>query len=61
VTTEHITSAGAGAAIASPFWLPELQSVSEVCAALLPIAGVIWLIVQIATKIIVTRRALKRP
>jgi hypothetical protein len=55
MTTEHLTSAGAGAAIASPLWLPSLQTVSDVAAMALPILGVIWLVVQITTKLIEVR------
>lgn len=32
----------------TPWWLPILQGWSEVAALLLPIAGVIWLMIQIA-------------
>lgn len=46
-----MTDTGAIAAIASPIWLPALHQVSEVAALLLPIAGVIWLVVQIGVKI----------
>lgn len=46
-----VTDTGAIAAIASPIWLPALHQFSEVAALLLPIAGVIWLVVQIGVKI----------
>lgn len=42
--TNHIVAA---AAVASPWWLPGLQTWSEVAALLLPIAGLVWLIIQI--------------
>lgn len=48
---EMVTDTGAVAAIASPWWLPALHSWSEVAAQVLPIAGVIWLAVQIGIKI----------
>jgi hypothetical protein len=48
---EILTDAGAVAAIASPWWLPALHSWSEVAAQILPIAGVTWLVVQIAVKL----------
>ncbi len=49
---ETITNATAGAAVVSPFWLPSLQSVSEIASVLLPILGAAWLVVQIAAKVI---------
>lgn len=48
---EIVTDTGAIAAVASPWWLPALHQVSDVAALLLPIAGVIWLVVQIVVKI----------
>lgn len=48
---DKATTVVAGAAIASPAWLPKLQDVSDLSALLMPIAGLIWLIVQIYTKI----------
>jgi hypothetical protein len=53
---DTLTSAAAGAALTSPGWLHMLQDWSTVAGALLPILGAVWLIVQIATKIIETRR-----
>lgn len=50
-TGEVVTDTGAVAAIASPWWLPALHSWSDIAAQLLPIAGVTWLVVQIAIKI----------
>lgn len=52
MTTDHITSAGAGAAIASPLWLPAIQGLSDVCAVVLPILGVLWLLIQITVKLL---------
>ncbi len=37
----------ATAAVASPFWLPWLSQASELAGLLLPIAGLVWLIIQI--------------
>ncbi len=37
----------ASAAVASPVWLPSLQTVSETAALLLPVVGIIWLLIQI--------------
>ena len=48
---EIVTDTGAVAAIVSPWWLPALHQVSDVAALLLPIAGVIWLVVQVVVKI----------
>jgi hypothetical protein len=48
VTTERVTDAIAVASVASPIWLAH---VSELAALLLPVAGVIWLAVQIYTKL----------
>lgn len=48
---EIVTDTGAIVAIVSPWWLPALHQVSDVAALLLPIAGVIWLVVQIVVKI----------
>lgn len=41
------TDAVAVTAVVSPVWLPLINSVSEVSAVLLPIAGLVWLIIQI--------------
>lgn len=37
----------AASAVASPVWLPSLQTVSETAALVLPIVGVLWLMIQI--------------
>lgn len=49
---DRIGAVAAAGAIASPFWLTRLQGVSEVAAILAPILGVVWLLVQIITKVI---------
>lgn len=38
-------------AVASPWWLPALTEVSEVAGLLVPIAGLVWLVVQIVAKV----------
>lgn len=48
---EVVTDTGAVAAVISPWWLPALHSWSESAAQILPIAGVIWLAVQIGVKL----------
>lgn len=53
---EIVTDVGAVAAIASPWWLPTLHSWSVIAADLLPIAGVAWLVVQVAVKLHTTYR-----
>lgn len=45
--TNQTTNIVAGAAVATPFWFPTLQNLSEVAALLLPIAGLGWLVIQI--------------
>jgi len=44
---DGVNNSIAGAAVASPIWLPWLSSMSEVSALLLPIAGLAWLVIQI--------------
>jgi hypothetical protein len=48
---EVITTTGAVSAVASPWWLPSLQTISDTAALVLPILGVLWLIVQISVKL----------
>lgn len=48
---EVVTDTGAIAAIASPWWLSSLHTISEDAALLLPVFGVIWLAVQIIVRI----------
>lgn len=47
---EHSTTGVALGAIASPAWLPWLNTTAEFAAIIAPILGVIWLLVQIITK-----------
>lgn len=49
--TDHVTTAGAVGAIISPWWLPGLAEVSQFCALLAPILGVLWLLIQISHKV----------
>lgn len=37
----------ASAAVISPWWIPSLSDISQVTADLLPIAGLLWLVIQI--------------
>ena len=48
---ERITNTVATAAVASPWWLPSLADVSHTAGLLLPILGVVWLTVQIVTRL----------
>jgi hypothetical protein len=45
---EKTTTAVAVGATASPWWLPTLADLSQTAALLLPIAGLCWLVIQIA-------------
>lgn len=51
VTIEKITNGIATGAVISPVWLPWLMDISQFAALLLPIFGVVWLTVQIITRI----------
>ncbi|MER9252492.1 hypothetical protein [Mesorhizobium sp. M0598] len=44
---DNTTAGVAISAVASPVWLPMLQSVSDGAAIIAPILGTIWLVVQI--------------
>lgn len=48
---DNATTAIAAGAVASPVWLPWLQTASQVAAAVAPILGAIWLLVQIWAKV----------
>ena len=52
MNADQITNKVAGAAVASPFWLPWLADVSQLAGFMLPILGVAWLLVQIISKLI---------
>jgi hypothetical protein len=43
---DKITNGIAGAAVASPWWLPTITEVSHAATIALPILGVIWLSIQ---------------
>jgi hypothetical protein len=49
---DYITNTVAAAAVASPWWLEQLREFSTLAALLLPIAGLIWLGVQIWSKLL---------
>lgn len=56
---EAISEATAAAAITSSLWLPYLKETYEISAYLLPAFGILWLVVQIVAKILITRKQLK--
>jgi hypothetical protein len=51
---ETVKATAAATAVASPWWLPFLHSVSDTAALVAPILGVMWLALQI-THFIVKR------
>lgn len=44
---ERTTDVTAVAAVISPVWLPIIKEVSDVSSLLLPVAGLLWLLIQI--------------
>ena len=48
---DQITTAGAGVAIVSPWWLPVLNGASAAAAWLLPFLGCAWLVMQMYFKL----------
>lgn len=56
MTNETANKGLAIAAVASPWWLPVLQHVSEVATFVLPILGVFWIILQATIAIYKFRR-----
>jgi hypothetical protein len=48
---DTVTTAGAGAAVVSPWWLPLLTSSHDAAQFLLPFAGLAWLVIQAYYKI----------
>jgi hypothetical protein len=44
--TELVTDVVAAAAVVSPWWLPSLQQIHDGAAWALPIAGLLWLLLQ---------------
>lgn len=57
--TDHTTAGVAAGAIASPVWLPLLQDASNVAAVVAPLLGAVWLVVQIAGKLVDIRAKIK--
>jgi Na+/alanine symporter len=51
MTMEATNKGAAVAAIASPWWLPGLHTISEVAALVLPIMGVLWIVLQVVIAI----------
>jgi hypothetical protein len=49
---DRVTTGVAAGSLASPLWLPWLKTVSDGAALLLPIFGLIWLVVQIVTRLL---------
>lgn len=43
---DKTTTSIAFGAVVSPWWLPSLAEVSHTAAQLLPVAGLLWIIVQ---------------
>lgn len=48
---DHVTNTASVGAVTSPWWLPHLADVSVRAAALLPILGCLWILVQIVTRL----------
>lgn len=49
--TQKATTVIAGAAVASPWWLSMLKEFSQIAADLLPIAGLIWIMIQVGYRV----------
>ena len=56
LTDAPSTTTVALGSIFSPLWLPGLADISAAAAAIMPILGVTWIVVQIVAKIIELRR-----
>lgn len=56
MTAEHATTTFAAGAAVSPWWLPQLHTVSAVAAEVLPILGVCWLLFQFGHKLYTIRK-----
>lgn len=56
---ETVADVAAVSAVASPWWFPYLKVASEDSALLLAPAGLIYLLIQIVAKVLVTRKALR--
>lgn len=48
---QKATTVIAAGAAATPWWLPVLKEFSSIAADLLPIAGLVWLLIQIGYRI----------
>jgi hypothetical protein len=48
---DTITTAGAGAAVVSPWWLPVIHGISEGASWALPVLGCSWLLMQMYFKL----------
>lgn len=48
---EKATNTIAAGAVVSPWWMSSLADISQTAALLLPIAGLLWLLIQIWYKI----------
>lgn len=60
LVSDSVTGGVAIAAIISPAWLPMIQDISTYAALFMPILGVMWLAVQIVTKVYETFRNKKK-
>lgn len=47
---ENTTNVTAFGAVTTPFWLPALNTASEIAGTVAPILGALWLTVQIVAK-----------
>ena len=56
---ETLTDVTAGLAVVSPWWLPYAKTLSEDLAVFMVPAGLLWFIVQIICKILITRKILR--
>jgi len=50
-SADSLTNVGAIGAIGTYWWLPHLQTLSEVAAIIAPILGVLWLLLQMGLKL----------
>lgn len=50
-TSEKAMNIAAVGFAGSPYWLPSLHDLSAWCADALPIAGFLWLLIQVSFKI----------
>lgn len=51
MTINSVTTTSAVAAVSSPWWLPLLNSASELAGLIFPILGVLLLLIQIGLKV----------